>query len=377
MTSNCSKYYNVSRIYGELQMFIKFSCRAEGEKLNFRSHASENIREGMMEVYGSLTRKVSGQDSKLLEKIWSILANPEEAAILDMLPKSAEEISVALGTGLDKVEVILDNLFHKGVVFDGIKDGRKIFRMPRHIIQFHDASLLWAEAPDELFTLWAEYMETEYRAMVEQMTELKIPSFMRVLAINETVEKKSSVLGYEDAADILKNARSIAVTSCVCRKSVKKCDNPIEVCLQVNRGAEYNIKRGTGRAIELAEALDILKLSEEKGLVHMTENVAGGSNVICNCCTCCCEMLRYAIVPKTRNVVAPSRFAASVDAPECILCGLCADVCPMKAISSDGDNPATVDIELCIGCGLCGSACTSGAIRLVEVRAEDFIPKKA
>jgi len=70
-------------------MFIKFSCRAEGEKLNFRSHASENIREGMMEVYGSLTRKVSGQDSKLLEKIWSILANPEEAAILDMLPKSA------------------------------------------------------------------------------------------------------------------------------------------------------------------------------------------------------------------------------------------------------------------------------------------------
>jgi len=333
-------------------MFIKFSCRAEGEKLNFRSHASENIREGMMEVYGSLTRKVSGQDSKLLEKIWSILANPEEAAILD-------------------------NLFHKGVVFDGIKDGKKIFRMPRHIIQFHDASLLWAEAPDELFTLWAEYMETEYRAMVEQMTELKIPSFMRVLAINETVEKKSSVLGYEDAADILKNARSIAVTSCVCRKSVKKCDNPIEVCLQVNRGAEYNIKRGTGRAIELAEALDILKLSEEKGLVHMTENVAGGSNVICNCCTCCCEMLRYAIVPKTKNIVAPSRFVASVDAQECIFCGLCADICPMNAITSDSENPASVNSELCIGCGLCGSACTSGAIRLVEVRAEDFIPKKA
>jgi Pyruvate/2-oxoacid:ferredoxin oxidoreductase delta subunit len=333
--------------------------------------------EGIMEVYGSLTRKVSGQDSKMLDKIWSILASPEEAAVLDMLPKAPEEISIALGTNLDKAAAILDNLFHKGVAFDGLKDGKKIFRMPRHIIQFHDASLLWAEAPEELFTLWAEYMDTEYKAMVEQMTELKMPSFMRVLAINETVGDKSSVLGFEDAADILKNARAIAVTSCVCRKSVKKCDNPIEVCLQVNRGAEYNIKRGTGRAIDLAEALDILKLSEEKGLVHMTENVAGGSNVICNCCTCCCEMLRYAIVAKTKNVVAPSRFAASVDATECIFCGLCADVCPMKAITSDGENPATVDIEICIGCGLCGTACASGAIRLVEIREEGFIPKKA
>ncbi len=358
-------------------MFLKFSCRAEGEKLNFRSYTFENIREGMMEVYGNLTRKVSGQDSKLLDKIWSILASPEEAAVLDILPKSAEEVAQAAEISPDEAEAMLENLFHKGIAFEGIKDGKKIFRMPRHIIQFYDASLLWAEAPEELFTLWAEYMETEYRAMVEQMTELKMPSFMRVLAINETVENKSSVLGFEDAADILKNARSIAITSCVCRKSVKKCDNPIEVCLQVNRGAEYNIKRGTGRAIDLAEALDILKLSEEKGLVHMTENVAGGSNVICNCCTCCCEMLRYAVVPKTKNVVAPSRFVASVDAQECIFCGLCADVCPMRAITSDNENPATVDSEICIGCGLCAVACTSDAIRLVEVRDEGFIPKKA
>jgi Pyruvate/2-oxoacid:ferredoxin oxidoreductase delta subunit len=358
-------------------MFLKFSCGAVSEKLNLISNAFENIREGMMEVYSSLSRKVMGQDSKKLDKIWSILASPEEAAILDMLPKSAEEVAQAAGISPDKAETMLDNLFHKGVAFDGIKNGRTIFRMPRHIIQFHDASLLWAEAPEELFTLWAEYMETEYRAMVEQMTELKMPSFMRVLAINETVENKSSVLGFEDAADILKNARAIAVTSCVCRKSVKKCENPIEVCLQVNRGAEYNIKRGTGRAIDLAEALDILKLSEDKGLVHMTENIAGGSNVICNCCTCCCEMLRYAVVPKTKNVVAPSRFTASVNSPECTFCGLCEDVCPMKAISADSDKPATVNSELCIGCGLCAAACTPVAIRLVEVRTEDFIPKKA
>jgi Pyruvate/2-oxoacid:ferredoxin oxidoreductase delta subunit len=329
-----------------------------------------------METYSSLTKKIIGQDSKRLDKIWVVLASSEEAAILDMLPKTAEEVARDAGIELDKAEAILGSLFHKGVAFDGIKDGKRIFRIPRHIIQFHDASLLWAEAPQELFELWAEYMETDYRAMVEQMMELNVPSFMRVLAINETVEKKSNVLSYEDAKAILKNARSIAVTSCVCRKSVKKCDNPIEVCLQVNRGADYNLKRGTGRAISFDDAIDILKMSEEKGLVHMTENVADGSNVICNCCSCCCEILRYAFVPRTRNIVAPSRFLASVDASTCIFCGQCAEICPMKAITSDGETPSNVDAQMCIGCGICATNCPSKSIKLIEVREEGFIPKK-
>jgi Pyruvate/2-oxoacid:ferredoxin oxidoreductase delta subunit len=336
-----------------------------------------NTREVIMEAYSSLTNKVIGRESERLDKIWAVLADPEEAAILDMLPKPAEEVALSAGIDLDKAEAILGALFHKGVAFEGIKDGKKIFRLPRHIIQFHDASLLWAEAPQELLELWAEYMDTEYRVMVEQMADLNIPSFMRVLAINETVEKNSIMLGYEDAARILEKARIIAVTSCVCRKSVKKCDNPIEVCLQVNRGAEYNIKRGTGHSISLGEALDILKLSEEKGLVHMTENVADGSNVICNCCPCCCEMLRYAHMPRTKNIVAPSRFLAYVDASTCILCGKCAKVCPMNAIVSDGENPSRVDSEICIGCGLCATTCPSESIRLIEFRKEDFIPRKA
>lgn len=330
-----------------------------------------------MDAYKNLTRKLTGNDSAKLDKIWSILASPQEAAILDMLPKSAEEVAESAGIDIANAEAALNGLFHKGIAFEGIKDGKKIFRTPRHIIQFHDASLLWAEAPLELSELWAEYMDTEYRAMVEQMSDINMPSFMRVLAINEAVEKKNQVLSCEDAREILKNANKIAVTSCVCRKSVKNCGNPIEVCLQVNRGAEYNIKRGTGREIGLAEAIGILKLSEEKGLVHMTENVAGGSNVICNCCPCCCEMLRYASTPRTRNIVAPSRFLAFIDASQCTSCGQCIDSCPMKAIGSGGDNPPEVNKEICIGCGVCATVCPSESIRLIETRKTDFIPQKA
>jgi Pyruvate/2-oxoacid:ferredoxin oxidoreductase delta subunit len=330
-----------------------------------------------MSAYTSLTKKIIGQESAMLDSIWEILAGPEEAAVLDMLPRSVEEVASETGMSVDKAGDMLAGLFHKGVAFEGVKDGKKFFRIPRHIIQFHDASLLWKEAPQKLFDMWAEYMDTDYRAMLDKMVDFKVPSFMRVLAINETVEKKSQVLGYEDAVGILKNAQTIAVTSCVCRKSVRKCDNPIEICLQVNRGAEYNIKRGTGRAITLDEALDMLKLAEEKGLVHMTENLADGSNVICNCCSCCCEILKYALIPRTRGVVAPSRFLASVDAAECIFCDGCADICPMKAITSDSENPAVVDSEVCIGCGVCAAACPVNCISLVEVRPADFIPKRS
>jgi Fe-S-cluster-containing hydrogenase component 2 len=49
----------------------------------------------------------------------------------------------------------------------------------------------------------------------------------------------------------------------------------------------------------------------------------------------------------------------------------------MKAITSDGENPSQVNSEICIGCGICATTCPSESIKLLEVRAEGFIPKKA
>jgi ferredoxin len=169
-------------------------------------------------------------------------------------------------------------------------------------------------------------------------------------------------------------ARTIAVTTCVCRKLMKRCDGPLEVCLQLDRGAEYAIKRRTGRKVNLEEAVAILKQAEAAGLVHMTENTPGRSNVICNCCNCCCEMLRFATNSKTKGVLSPSRFQARVDAGNCTSCGMCVDICPVEAVSLNADNRAEVSPEVCIGCGLCGSACPVGAITLFEARPREFIP---
>jgi ferredoxin len=330
----------------------------------------------MDEVYRELSKKLMLEHSRILPKIWALLCSEEEAVLVNLLPGTPEEIAARTGKPLAEVQGMLKALFHKGAVFEGVREGKTVYRMPRHIVQFHDASILWPEAPQALMDLWVEFMDTDYPALLEMVTQLKLPSFMRVLPIDEAVGAKDQILAFEDAQKILQDAKTIAVTTCVCRKSIKKCDAPLEVCLQINRGAEYAIKRGTGKQITLQEGLGILKQSEDAGLVHLTENIAGSVNAICNCCTCCCEMLRYISKEKTKGVLAPSRYLAMVDVDACTACGACADICPTGAIAQDGDQPAHVDAERCIGCGLCASACPVCAISLKEVRPADFIPKK-
>ena len=155
---------------------------------------------------------------------------------------------------------------------------------------------------------------------------------------------------------------------------MKKCDRLLEACIQLNRGADYAIKRGTGRRIDVAEGKEILKQARAAGLVHMTENKAGIGNVICNCCDCCCIGIPFAKNPATRGVIATSRYRADVDAGSCTACGLCIEVCPVKAISENGSDAVAVDPALCIGCGLCAFECPVAAIGLKQVHPASFIP---
>jgi len=328
------------------------------------------------DVYRELSKKLMLENSNIIPRIWRTICGEEEASLVNRLPATLEQLSQEFGKDSFEMRSIIDNLFRKGVVFEYIKDGSTYYRMPRHIIQFHDATILWAEAPKEMFKLWEEFEETDYPKLLELVTAIKLPSFMRVIPIHETIEAKDQVLAFEDAASILKNADSIAVTKCVCRMLMKRCKGPLEVCLQLNRGAEYTIKRGTGRKVSIEEAIAILRQSEEAGLVHMTENTAGRSNVLCNCCNCCCEMLRFAKDVKTKAVLAPSRFQARVDKRSCTGCSQCVEICPVEAITLSSEDIAKVQADTCIGCGLSATTCPVEAISLFEVRPKEFIPGK-
>jgi len=326
------------------------------------------------DLYAELSRKIGMDNSVLIPEIWKTLCSADEARILLELPATAGELAGKFARTVEKMTEILDQFFYRGIVFDYEKDGSTFYRMPRHIVQFHDATILWKDAPQEMFDLWVRYMEEEFPQIPELLTAIKAPPFFRVIPVNEGVVAKSRILPYEDAARIVEQAGNIAVTDCTCRLIMKKCDRPLNVCLQLNKGADYAIRRGTGRKIDVDEAKKILRECEEAGLVHTTENKSGVGTVLCNCCECCCEALPFLKNPATKGIVAPSRYRASVDEALCTTCGACVDVCPMGALSVDEGEAAVVDGELCIGCGLCTGQCPVDALTLVEIREESFIP---
>ena len=60
---------------------------------------------------------------------------------------------------------------------------------------------------------------------------------------------------------------------------------------------------------------------------------------------------------------------AYVEQKDCVACGCCAKVCPMKAIQVYLGLYAQVDEDKCVGCGRCAKECPATVIEIREVTA--------
>ena len=324
-------------------------------------------------MYEQLAEKIFLTGSSIIPELWKMIADESEAELLLGLPGTAADLASSTGRDAAEVQEALEGLYHKGVVFKSVKPEGVKYRLASSLVQFHDASILWPEAPQAYYDLWQRYMDEEWPSYAQVVMGMLPRPFTRVIPVEQSIEAKSRILAFEDVRSLIDNADQVAVTNCTCRLIAHKCDKPVEVCLQIGKAAAYTVDRGSGRAVSKEEALEILRLSEEAGLVHVTMNRAGDSHFICNCCDDCCMSFTL-LISDAINLCDPSRFAAEVDAESCTACGLCEERCYFGALSLEDDGTARILAEKCMGCGLCQVACPEKAISMVQVREEDFIP---
>jgi len=326
-------------------------------------------------VYHELAARIGLGDSEIAPRLFEMLADERDAEVLLAMPATVPELESKIGLGKDEAEKRIQDLFLKGLVFPSHRTSPPTYRMCRDFVQFHDATILWPDAPREFLDLWQELMEREWPGIAERVSRMMPKPFTRVIPVNVTLKARSHILDFESVAEMVKKAKTLAVTKCTCRLTAGKCDRPLETCIQVNSAANYALTRGTGRKIEVEEALDILARAEEAGLIHVTMNKHEVEHFICNCCPCCCQTMPILIKGGIR-VVDPSRYRAEIDGERCTGCATCHERCYFGALSwSDGPGSSSrVDPEKCMGCGLCKVACPEGAIELVEARPENFIP---
>ena len=343
--------------------------------------------------YDVLMQKLGFPDSELLRKILQHLMDEESARVAAELPGSVEEVARRLGMDEERVRKILEDLFLKGVVIPKDFKKRDYFRFARDIIQLHDATLASQHMKDsEYARLWKEFGEKEAHAKMGKILADAGIKIWRVVPAYNAIKDMPNVLPHENIKEMLKAQKKIAVVPCSCRNlkalSNENCNYTNEEtwhCIQLGRGAEYVIERGSGKEITVEEALKLIDEIEREGLVHTWPNTAKivdpRVTVNCNCCSDCCEFFlsaKFANVP-IESLLEKSRYEALVDEEKCKGCQTCLERCHFDAIelykpAGSKKYKARVIAEKCFGCGVCVVGCKEGAIKLREVRPPDFIP---
>jgi electron transport complex protein RnfB len=309
-----------------------------------------------------------GLEIKVLKKIFT----PDEAELfcdLKLSLETAGQIAQRTGRPLDGLEAKLTSMCKRGEVFGIDFGGTKLFAMLPWAVGIYEFQI------DRMDREFCELCEQYMRHFGPQVVAAE-PRIMQTVPIEEHIPAEHQALPYEQISAIIENGASFRVNECICKKERgilgTPCKKPHEVCLAITPVAGAEILLDWGRVISKEEAHQMLRQAEKAGLVHLTGNVRSGHTFICNCCGCCCGVLRQMNEFGVPNVVN-SGFYAEIDEGECNSCGICLEErCQVKAIEEIDDTYRVIK-ERCIGCGLCLTECPTDAIRLVRKPQEEII----
>lgn len=313
----------------------------------------------------------SGVEIKLLKKIFT----QEEADLfcdMKLTFETAQQISERTGRPLIGLEEMLSTMADKGQIFRIDLEGTLAFKMMPWVFGIYEFQL------GRLDKEFAELNEEFHPVFGKQFFDKK-PQLMQTLPVEKAISFNQEALPYERVFTIIETGQSFLVNECICKKEKgllgKPCDRPLEVCLAIAPLPGVFDDYPLGKVISKEEAHELLRKTEEAGLVHLTGNVQTGQIYICNCCGCCCGVLagiNALGIPASK--VVNSHYYAEIDEDQCTVCGLCVDErCQVNAIEERDDSYQIIR-ERCIGCGLCIDTCPGEAIHLVRKKEEEIVP---
>jgi len=313
----------------------------------------------------------SGIELKILKHIFL----PEEAEMFMKLkpqPETAAQIAARIGGKPDEVEQGLFEMSRRGQIYRTGKDGNHRYMATAFLVGIVEFQM------NRMTPEFARDFQ-EFESILYASTWMKGKTRdLRTIPIMESVDAGSQVMPYEHAQNVIRTAKYIAISDCMCRRLKelinKPCSHPVEVCFHFGNGAHYFVENGMGRYITQDEAMSILKKGIDSGLVCQI-GASQEPNALCMCCACCCGPLCACKAHARPAEVINSSFYARVLEDNCTGCELCVKSCPMDAMMID--DAACVSPERCIGCGVCAMMCPSEAVRVFRKDKEkEFLPEK-
>lgn len=317
----------------------------------------------------------SGIEFEVLKHLFT----PKEAKIASKLNFSWSQNLESLETiyervknmkmSIEELERTLDNMAHKGTIHSK-KEGPTKF--------YANSLFMYGMYELQVDNLTKEFLGKAVKYMIEgfgmESYGTKISQF-RTVPVEQSVKVEYKVPTYDYVREIIKNAEEpIMVANCLCRQATDLSDRPCkmtkrrEIHLGFGHLAQVYIDQGKGHQISRDEALEILKKSEEEGLVLQAANSLN-PHFFCSCCGCCCVVLAgLKRFPRPIDFVS-TNYLAEIDRELCTGCGACIDRCQMDAIKFVKDT-TKVNWKRCIGCGNCVIICPEKAIHLKSKEEE-------
>ena len=324
----------------------------------------EQLANTLDKLPNGFPRTPSNVEVQLLKKIFS----PEEASLGSRLSGDMEPFDIIAeraGLPAEEVKDKLLRMAERGMVWVDKHSEKERFRLAPFVVGIYEAQLKSMDY--EFAHLFEEYMANGGAAGIMRPQ----PALHRVVPAQNAV-RVEWILPYDDVRKILLASKTFRVRDCICRVQQdyigRRCTFPVKVCLSFS-SAELPSSQND---VSQKEALALLDQVEEIGLVHTVSNITKGIGYICNCCGCCCGILRGITEWGIKNSVAYANYYAVIDPDECLGCGTCVERCQVHAIS-ELDGVAVVDQEQCIGCGLCVTGCPNKAANLQKKPKNEIV----